>query len=179
MIHDVISMSAGITEGENKRVIVISFDPRISPGAVAVFAAESVVTLIDKSDAVSDFAAAVRGEREPDTFSAEPDVGVNAAANLAEAEWKSGLKSERDKARVLAINVLDTCDTGKEDPYSEFAMLSRQYLRSLEKIARLSKILDDLLSISDERHSPLQGYTIEDLRLEAADRWPTPPEENE
>lgn len=168
MIHDIISMSAELTESESKRVLVISFDPRISPDAIAVFAAESVVNLIDKADFAKDIC-------DPKPRGSTAD----AADHNREFSASPSVAGERFKASRVAIIGLGHCDAGRDDPDSDHASLCRQYLRAIEKIYRQSKILDGLLDVSDERHSPLNSYTIEDLQREAADRWPTPTEANE
>lgn len=62
----------------------------------------------------------------------------------------------------------------RDDPDSDHVVLCRQFGRAIEKISRMSKILDDLLAENDERNSPLRRYTIESLNREAADRWPEP-----
>lgn len=85
--------------------------------------------------------------------------------------------TEREKACAIADASLQRCDSETEDPDSDRSILSRQYLRAIEKIYRLSTILTRILAENDERNSPIRGYTIEDLNCEAADRWPTPPEE--
>lgn len=147
MIHDIISMSAGLTEGDKKRILVVSFDPRIDTEAVLAFTRQSLSELVFKAD-----------------------------TDASKFPINTVLESERDKACALANIWLDRT---MADPDSDDSVLSRSYLRAIEKIHRLSKILDGLLEVSDERHSPLNGYTIEDLRREAADMWPTPPEANE
>lgn len=175
MIHDVISMSAGLTEGENNRILVVSFDPRIDTESVLAFTRQSLSELVFKAENM--------GTCEPKTGKDQTLRRGYAAAGTApddETAFKSAqrepFKSERDKACALANIWLDRT---MADPDSDDSVLSRSYLRAIEKIHRLSKILDGLLEVSDERHSSIFGYTIEDLNREAADRWPMPPEAKE
>lgn len=175
MIHNIISMSAEFMQGDNKRVLIVSFDPRIDTEAVMAFTRQSLSELVFKAENM--------GTCEPETGKDQTLRRGYAAAGTApddETAFKSAqgepLKSERDKACAFANIWLDSY---MEDPDSAQSILSRSYLRAIEKIHRLSKILDGILALNDELHSPLQGYTIEDLNREAADKWPEPPEANE
>lgn len=77
--------------------------------------------------------------------------------------------NERLHCLVLADKVLNKPGI---DPDGDLCALSRQYMRALEKIERLNKILGAIIRESDERNSPVSDYTIPQLLREAADEWP-------
>lgn len=152
MIHDVLSMSAGIRE-DRERTIFVTFDRRIRHESVIDFANRVVSDLIKS-----------KGEGPE---SAEPSPRQ---PEKTPPSWGT----EREKACAIANMCLALCDAGTLDPDSDHAVLCRQYGRAIEKISRVSKVLTALIAISDERHSLLQNYTIEDLNREASDDWPEP-----
>lgn len=159
MIHDVVSMSAGLVEG-NKRTIVISFDRRINHEAVLAFANRSVADLI-KSEGEGPEVGTL--EKEPPPQTTQPFAVSRSLSSPA----------EREAACTIANKGLEDSNL---DPDSDHVVLCRQYGRAIEKISRMSKILHGLLAESDERHSPIRGYTIGDLNRELSDHWPQPPD---
>lgn len=153
MIHDVVSMSAGLVDQGRRRTIVISFDRRISREAVMCFANRSVADLVDGE-----------GKLEQGTPDPEKPQPPTVSKTLS---WGT----ERETASAIANKGLED---GNLDPDSDHVVLCRQYQRALEKIFRMSKILHGLLAESDERNSPIRGYTIDDLNRELSDHWPDP-----
>lgn len=152
MIKDIISMSASTLDDNNRRVFCVTFDRRISAECALDFITRSAIELIESPEPKMVMEATFGGKEVPQpTTPPRPN-------------------SEREKACKIANNILDNTAI---DPDSDFSILSRQYLRALEKIDRLSIILDAVLAQSDERHSPIRGFTIEELKREAADKWPS------
>lgn len=80
--------------------------------------------------------------------------------------------NERLHCLILADRVKGKADSGMEDPDGDLCSLARQYMRALEKIERLNKILGAIIRESDERNSPVSDYTIPQFLREAADEWP-------
>lgn len=78
-----------------------------------------------------------------------------------------------ERIRAKDATAMFLSDNGFADVSYE-RILSRQYIAALEKIARLSAILESVLTESDERNSPIRGWSIDDLQREADDAWPLP-----
>lgn len=159
MTTDTIIMSAGIADHSTTRSFYVAFDRRIPIPSVLEFVGRTAAELIDGAEAKMIIERA-KEETPRGTTAVQADHGQSS--------------SERDFACDIANKGLDHADANLDDPDSDHITLCRQHLRALEKIARLSRILDALLVQSDERNSLISGYTIENLTLEAADKWPMP-----
>lgn len=157
MITDIISMSASTLDEPGRRTFCVSFDNRINAKYVLEFVGRTAADLIDNPEQkmVIEATLGVKGKSQ--------------ASKETRSIWDG--YPERQRASVISNLRLDQSSL---DPDSDFSVVSRQYLRALEKIARLSTILDTLLAESDERSSPIRGHAIDDLQREAADRWPSP-----
>jgi hypothetical protein len=79
-------------------------------------------------------------------------------------------QSERDMVRDLARIWLDRADAGLIDPDADPCAMSRQYLRALEKIERMTEMLreQERLALSRESQSPFLHRVAKEL----ADVWP-------
>lgn len=84
-------------------------------------------------------------------------------------------------ARITAQGIAKTVSETKMGSTwcGDEVIVAEQYLCALEKIARLSAILESVLTESDERNSPIRGWSIDDLQRESDDAWPLPEHKKE
>lgn len=108
-------------------------------------------------------------------YLAEADIPVRAVNS------PRYIQSVRIGAQGIAKTILETKQgTTWSGPRSGGEVIvAQQYLCALEKIARLSAILESVLTESDERTSPIRGWSIDDLQRESDDAWPLPEHKEE
>lgn len=108
-------------------------------------------------------------------YLAEMDVQVR-AVNSPRYRWPGRSQPVRVGAQGIAKTILETKDgsTWSGPRSGGEVIVAQQYLCALEKIARISAILESVLTESDERNSPIRGWSIDDLQRESDDAWPLP-----